>query len=430
MKQGLPQWLTSRRWPLLVNWLLVGMFLLSSCASSPAVSSPSMCISTTPHQALGGNTALVGVTALSSKDVWVSGTSSDTNDSRIVPLMEHWDGTSWSVVPTANTSALLNSLLAQGKGPASVATELTRLAAVSTDDIWAVGFVEVYQQGQNPFRERALIEHWDGQQWKVVPGPSVGGQGEHTVLNDVVALSANDLWAVGSHSSLPSGTPTSRNSPLVEHWDGSSWQLVQVSGSLAGEDVMLEGLAASAPDDVWAIGQGYKADFSHLPPLVVHWDGRSWSQVVLPTTLNIDTLDGVVAISTRDVWAMGGPKSSGPNPTLILIIHWDGRQWSRVASAAVGTNGSDLIAGAADGANDVWAVGILFKPLSTSTSTGFLGRPLVEHWDGSGWQSVAVPGVSSGALAGMAMAGGKIWMVGNTVGTTGTDVRQLIVTNC
>jgi len=71
-----------------------------------------------------------------------------------------------------------------------------------------------------------------------------------------------------------------------------------------------------------------------------------------------------------------------------------------------------------------------FKPLSTSTSTGFPGRPLVEHWDGSGWQSVAVPGVSSGALAGVAMAGGKIWMVGNTVGTTGTDVRQLIVTNC
>ena len=149
---------------------------------------------------------------------------------------------------------------------------------------------------------------------------------------------------------------------------------------------------------------------------------------MLPTTLNIDTLDAVVAISTRDVWAMGGPKSSGPNPA--LIIHWDGRQWSTVASAAVGANGSDLIAGAADGANDVWAVGILFKPLSTSTSTGFSGRPLVEHWDGSGWQSVAVPGVSSGALAGVAMAGGKIWMVGNTVGTTGTDVRQLIVTNC
>jgi hypothetical protein len=429
MKQGLPQWLMAGRWSLLFNCLLVCMFLLSACASSPAVSSPGMCISTeTPHQAPGGNTALVGVTALSSKDVWVSGTSSDTNDSRVVPLMEHWDGTSWSVVQTADTSALLNSLLAQSKGSASVATELTRLAAVSTDDIWAVGFVQVYQQGQNSFRERALIEHWDGQQWKVVPGPSVGGQGEHTVLNDVVALSANDLWAVGSHSSLPSGTPISRNSPLVEHWDGSSWQLVQVSGSLAGENVVLSRLAASAPDDVWAIGQGYKADFSHLPPPVVHWDGRSWSQVELPATLNIDTLDGVVAISTRDVWAMGSPKSSGPNPA--LIIHWDGRQWSRVASAAVGANGSYLLAGAADGANDVWAAGILFKPPGTSTSTGFPGRPLVEHWDGSGWQSVAIPGVSSGDLAGVAMAGGKIWTVGNTVGTTGTDVRQLIVTNC
>jgi outer membrane protein assembly factor BamB len=52
MKQGLPQWLTSRCWPFLLNGLLVGMFLLSACAysgsnpgvNSPAVSGPSTCI--------------------------------------------------------------------------------------------------------------------------------------------------------------------------------------------------------------------------------------------------------------------------------------------------------------------------------------------------------------------------------------------------
>jgi outer membrane protein assembly factor BamB len=52
MNQGLPQWLTSRRWPFLLNGLLVGMFLLSACVYSgsspgvnaPAVSSPSTCI--------------------------------------------------------------------------------------------------------------------------------------------------------------------------------------------------------------------------------------------------------------------------------------------------------------------------------------------------------------------------------------------------
>lgn len=59
MKQGLLQWLTSSRWPFLLNWLLVGMFLLSACANSgsssrvnsPAVSSPSTCIP--PHSDSG-----------------------------------------------------------------------------------------------------------------------------------------------------------------------------------------------------------------------------------------------------------------------------------------------------------------------------------------------------------------------------------------
>ena len=52
MKQGLLQWLTYRRWPFSMNWLLVGMFLLSACVHpgpsprvvSPTVSSTSTCI--------------------------------------------------------------------------------------------------------------------------------------------------------------------------------------------------------------------------------------------------------------------------------------------------------------------------------------------------------------------------------------------------
>jgi hypothetical protein len=40
-----------------------------------------------------------------------------------------------------------------------------------------------------------------------------GGLG---ILNEVVALAADDVWTVGSHDGLT----------LIEHWDGSAWTVV------------------------------------------------------------------------------------------------------------------------------------------------------------------------------------------------------------
>src|SRR5262249_26130418 len=113
-------------------------------------------------------------------------------------LIEHWDGTSCSVVPSPNASTGFNSLAAA--------------AAVSATDVWAVGsFVSAAGAGQT------LAEHWDGTSWSVVPSPSPGtGNG----LNGVAVVSPADLWAV--EFTVTSGI----NQTLIEQWNGTSWSTV------------------------------------------------------------------------------------------------------------------------------------------------------------------------------------------------------------
>ena len=80
-------------------------------------------------------------------------------------LIERWDGVEWTVVPSSNG---LDS------------DELTGVAAVSSEDAWAVGSqIDDAPEGNTSY---ALIEHWDGSAWSIVPTPNVV---ENSDLNDV-----------------------------------------------------------------------------------------------------------------------------------------------------------------------------------------------------------------------------------------------------
>src|SRR5206468_9107024 len=74
--------------------------------------------------------------------------------------------------------------------------QLRGVAAVSANDVWAVGD---YSNGTG--HQQTLVEHWNGTAWSVVPSPNVGTG--HNVLNGVAAVSANDVWAVGTYETFP-----------------------------------------------------------------------------------------------------------------------------------------------------------------------------------------------------------------------------------
>ncbi|MGH2554614.1 MAG: carboxypeptidase-like regulatory domain-containing protein, partial [Actinomycetota bacterium] len=87
-------------------------------------------------------------------------------------------------------------------------------------------------------------------------------------------------------------------------------------------------------------------EHSDVAPLIEHWDGRQWSLIdIVPA----QTLYGVKAIAPNDAWAVG---TDGARQ---IIIHWDGISWSQVPTPSPG--GGRLLEVAASGPADLWAAG-------------------------------------------------------------------------
>jgi hypothetical protein len=84
-------------------------------------------------------------------------------------VVEHWDGTSWSVVSSPNPNPQGNN-------------SLVAVAAVSASDVWAVG-----HQLQGPF-----TEHWNGMSWKILATP-----GGVSFLAGMAASTGGNVLAVG-----------------------------------------------------------------------------------------------------------------------------------------------------------------------------------------------------------------------------------------
>src|SRR5205823_6176384 len=109
--------------------------------------------------------------AVSANNVWAVGHSNN----RVVdaPLIEHWDGTQWSIVPSPN---------------AGLSSTLNAIGAVSAGDIWAAGD---YWSGTG-IPVRSLLLHWNGSTWGIIAAPNAGtGDNDPTGL---AAMAADDVW--------------------------------------------------------------------------------------------------------------------------------------------------------------------------------------------------------------------------------------------
>jgi hypothetical protein len=232
---------------------------------------------------------------------------------------------------------------------------LESLAAVSADDVWAVGTVGIVG------RNRSLAEHWDGRHWRVVktpnPTPEFAGQ-RQAELRDVVAVASNDVWAVGS-----SDAKALENQALIEHWDGRQWKLVS-SPALAPR-ASLWGVAGDSSNDVWAVGTDDKG------LLILRWNGSAWRRLSAPSAPALSSVRGVAVLSRNDVWVVGSFPGRPPAP-LSLAAHWDGRRWLTAKLPQVPGSLGSL---AALSSADIWAV------------TGAAGTGVVMHWDGVRWRA-------------------------------------------
>jgi hypothetical protein len=256
------------------------------------------------------------------------------------------------------------------------------VAAGSASDAWAVG-------GTGWFGTDPMIYHWNGHDWTqaTVPAPSAGG-----FLNAVAVRSATDAWAVGSTGGGPGDGAGPGEGALIYHWNGQHWR--QVPGPTPGPGSQLLGVSATSARDAWAVGwTGVSSNNGTSRTLVLHWNGRTWTRVPSPSGKPgvRAALQGVVALSARNAWAAGYQHAD--RNRLVFIMHWNGRIWTKVHSPTPRL-GSNLLGISAVSANDIWAVG----QGSTNGGCSANCEPGIVHWNGRRWSVVPDPHGLSGDL--------------------------------
>jgi hypothetical protein len=312
-----------------------------------------------------GSNFLLSVACTSASDCWAVGYYFTGFGSQT--LVERWDGSSWTIVPSPNDSSVPFS-------------RLNGVSCASASDCWAVGW---YTDNQTSYQ--ALTEHWDGSAWTIVAADPI--ELENNGLMAVTCLSASNCWAVG-YSEYGAGATGIEHQALIEHWDGTSWARAPLANLLVDSDNGFFAVTCVSETSVcWAAGvygTGPVATSGAYQTLIERWDATTWpvnpSVVASPNTSGTEDNwpTGVACASTSECWAVGyfvnDPDNYG---TQALIEQWNPSTslWSIVASPNTGSPRTFLNGVACVSRSDCWAVGY-------ATDTEFQGpaQTLVQHY--------------------------------------------------
>jgi hypothetical protein len=218
--------------------------------------------------------------------------------------------------------------------------------AASPTDVWA------FTSGGT--RSRALV--WNGVFWAV----------KRTFSRDIggaVVLSASDVWVFGEPY-FPGGGLG------AWHYNGHTW-----SQPASGHG--LEGGSGLSAGDIWAFDG---AD-------VAHWNGSAWSRTSLASLLpakqqlNNPAITGVYEQSRTSVYAIGNGNAQDQGGPLV-VLHWNGSGWSRVAQGSFGFGTQPNQQISSDGHGGLW----LPMPESSGVQSYLL------HYSGGQLTQAALPG--------------------------------------
>jgi hypothetical protein len=198
--------------------------------------------------------ALLGVAAVSSRDVWAVGTRTAYDNGTGPPLVEHWDGLRWHVVSTPSSAAKLR----------------LDTVSVSTDgSVWT----------------RCHSLH--GGRWQIrLPPRTPYSECRNGGADAIDARDPHDVWVSFGALAL---------------WDGTRWH----RAALSAANVTLDAIAAISSHDVWAGGWQACCGGAYNDYLA-HWNGVRWATVRSAFPYDVDRgVTDLSAVSANDVWAVG-----------------------------------------------------------------------------------------------------------------------------
>ena len=367
-----------------------------------------------PTPAIAGAPAavLTGVSCPRTSDCtaigyYVSGVSTTVAQFR-APLVEHWNGRSWSRV----------------RLPVPTGTQVGFTGAVSCRD--AALCAAVWP---------SLVELWNGTRWAAQTLPVPPG-GSSPSISGVSCGSARSCTAVGSYTDQAGNT-----APLADTWNGTAWTVQSPPGPADGTNSTLYYI--SCPSATACTAAGF-SDSATQPFFVARWQAGTWTLQNVPdpsgglgfypASLSCSSADqcaligyyfdasgnGVIAadLSTPSGWTAEnipitvpsgdspglngvscpsatsctavGVDSTASGGVLTLAMAWDGSTWTRAATPdPVGATDTGLNAVSCTGASRCTAVG-----------GSALGFTLAEALHGQHWTPQPGPAVS-GSLNGV-----------------------------
>jgi hypothetical protein len=393
--------------------IVLGFTVLPACAGTPVSggtgTEPTSADGVGAGPATGPSPPPAGeelwaVDAASADDVWAVGVQYRDGSYRSRSLILHWDGGTWSKVPSPDVGRLTDVTAPSHDAAWAVGGDqilfwdsstwevvahsapadsfFSSIDASGPADAWVVGVQDgahwVDEDGERNAGFDTLAMHWDGSAWSVIPSPN--GAPRHNFLQGVVALAPGDAWAVG-YSQVGRHPRT-----LTIHWDGSSWSLVP-SPDPGIDFNVLWGIGTDGVSGVWALGH-YGDPDSHFQALYLRWTATGWDLVAGPHgDAQHQTPTALSGASAGEVWAVGSEPTSS-----FLVAQWEGSSWS-VFPAEV-PSGPDYSASLTDvvaiSPTDAWAVGRYRGMPAENGGSEILA--LVEHWDGAHWRLEATPG--------------------------------------
>ncbi len=330
------------------TWLRFGIGLSGSNALQPPTPASNTCrggwkqmpMDVSKHVPI----RLQGVAAISSQDIWTVGDS----------LIEHWNGTQWQPVVTQEVQH----------------GTWTAIMARSPHDIWVIGQANGMPQ--------AL--HWDGKTWTSTSMPTLSSA--IVTLAGIVVIAPDNAWIVGS--SRTGNYPNDTYQPLMLHWNGTRWHKVAGAATPTGSTPQFGGISAVSATDIWVVGSIVGAT-RISQELIEHWNGTTWQRVPPPqdhSAYHNVTLNSVAAVAANDVWAVGSGYFTGDatvSGASGLIEHWDGHTWSYRPISGPESRSNELVSIKAISSTNIWAVGGFVNPNTR------LSGVYMQHWDGKQW---------------------------------------------
>lgn len=282
-------------------------------------------------------------TCLTGSDCWLVGSRTAKFGLPGKGLIEHWNGSRWSVVPS----------------PAGVTT-LIGIDCSATADCWAItgGLSAV---------------HWNGHSWALHTIKMPAGASSARLSGAVSCPSSSLCWAVGNMS-VGGGII-----PWVERWNGKSWSLEQVPSR--NKVSVLNSVSCAEPRHCLATGWWQSPHALRGGALDERWDGSFWKVLANPAA-GRNEIDGMSCGAANACVGVGSGAQGGF--TIAYAQVWNGSAWE--VSHAVGPAASALNAVACVSASWCMAVGDYAQRQRQFT--------LAERWNGSAWVRTAMPVVA------------------------------------